>query len=141
MCSLLIWGRRDNVSKLQWQQFARGDVIDLQDDDDFHWGNAILGPDSIGWWRAAVVPGVPAKSLQGLVMGDAATVPAGKPYRMRTCRIDLDALEEAEEKSSGRKLDHYDILVLTYADLSASISEKLVKADGSVFGLAPTVIG
>lgn len=136
MSSLLVWARRDNEHAEQWKQFARGDVIDIREEDNWHWGNAIMGPDALGWWRVVIVEGTPAKALHGLVMGDPAP-DKPIPYRIRTHRIDIDALEAAE----GRKLEHWEALVVSFETIFGAIQQKLVMPDMTVIGLERTVLG
>lgn len=122
MCRALVWARRDNVTG-----FARGEVVEIRDDENFHWGNAVMGPNALGAWRCIEITGVPMRALISLQLNDAS---GG-----RTCRFDLDALEAAE----GR-LDHWDIIVINYEQAIAAIRLKPVVAN-AVFGEPEKVFG
>lgn len=96
MCSIVIFAKPDNDHPdpdLDHHKFKRGDVIDISDDDAMFWGHDVHGKTALGWWRVVVLPGVAAKDLQSLVMGDAAQLGDKDPPRLRSNRIDLDALE------------------------------------------------
>lgn len=122
MCSLLVWARRDNTTG-----FARGEVIEIHEEDNFHWGDAIMGPNSLGMWRCIEVPGTPSSAMLSLQLNDK----TGK----RTCFLDLDALEAQEED-----LVHWDILVITNELANAAIRMRpLVVA--AKFGEHPSVLG
>ena len=122
MCRVLVWARRDNTTG-----FSRGEVVEMRDDENFHWGDAVMGPNALGMWRCIEMPGVPVSSLVSLQMNDG----TGR----RTCRLDLDAIEAAE----GR-LDHWDVIVINYEQAIAAIRMNFVLID-AVFGEAANVIG
>lgn len=107
MASLLIWALPG------FAHFARGDVVDMREDDDFHWGDAVLGPNCTGQMRAMVVPGVPMSTFAAFGEGDPPSDRPGDVPRQRQIRLNLDALEAME----GRKVDAYEILVRSHADV------------------------
>lgn len=115
MCSILLWALPG------FNHLSRGDVVSIQESDDFHWGDAVVGPNCTGQMRALVVPEVPAAAFEALLHGDVPPLGAdgapltrpGEVLRVRKARLDLDALEAME----GRRVDHYEILVRSYADL------------------------
>lgn len=122
MCRVLVWARRDNVTG-----FSRGEVVEMRDDESFHWGDAVMGPNALGMWRCIEVTGVPVGALVSLQLNDATG--------QRTCRLDLDAIEAAE----GR-LDHWDIIVLNYEQAVAAIRMNPLVVD-AVFGAPANVFG
>lgn len=70
MCSILIFIKPDNDHpdpSLDWQRFKVGDVIDIAEADDFHWGDDIQGPGALGWWTVVVVPNVQKAQLEYLL--------------------------------------------------------------------------
>lgn len=105
MCSLLIWAKPDSApDKIpDWQKFKRGDVIEIHDDDNFHWGADVQGPQALGWWRVVVLPKIPAKDLISLVQNDAPGPDTGIeiPYLLRVNTVGLDALEVMEKDQAN----------------------------------------
>lgn len=70
MCSVLIFTKPDNDHEdptLDWQKFKCGDVVDISEFDNFHWGDAIQGPNAIGWWSVVVVTAVQKAQLAHLL--------------------------------------------------------------------------
>ena len=94
MCSILIFVKPDNIHSdptKQWQKFGVGDVIDINNDDSFFWGNDIQGPNALGWWRVIVLPRVPAKFLQGLLSSEILNRPDtdDAPRKLRIQKLDM----------------------------------------------------
>lgn len=96
MCSIVIFAKADNDHpdpNLDHLKFKRGDVIDISDDDAMFWGHDVHGNTPLGWFRVVVLPGVAAKDLQSLLMGDPMQLGDKDPPRLRANRINLDGLE------------------------------------------------
>lgn len=74
MCSILIFIKPDNNNNLDptmdWKKFKAGDVIDINEDDGFYWGEDIQGPNALGWWKVVVVPGVQKVQLAYLLASE-----------------------------------------------------------------------
>ena len=98
MCSLLIF----NVANVhpdptqQWTKFVAGDVIDIQDDDNFYWGDDIQGDNPLGLWTVVSIPGVAAADLISLAMGETTPNPPA-PYLLRTQTVDVASLQSASQ--------------------------------------------
>jgi hypothetical protein len=96
MASVLIFSRPSNnhlAGHVQTLQPERGDVVDIHARDDFHWGNAVMGPAALGWWQVVVVPGATLRDLGGLLTSSSGAMNEGTlSWRHRIWRIDLDAL-------------------------------------------------
>lgn len=97
MSSLFVFRRPSNNQLDGLQQTGqpeRGDVVDIQEDDLFDWGNAVR---TIGWWQVIVVPNAGLRELGALTKGSkderkyARTV-----WRHRIWSLNLDALGEGQ---------------------------------------------
>lgn len=98
MASVLVFSRRSNTQLrgvAQTHQPERGDVVDMRDDDLFHWGDAIAGPASIGWWQVLVVPGALTRNIGGLLTSSKSST-GTYAWRHRIWSVDLDRLSEGQ---------------------------------------------
>lgn len=137
MASMVIFAKPDNIHpdpKLDWTKFKRGDVIDIRDDDNFYWGEAVQGPQALNWWRVVTVPNTPAAALLSLAAGDSPSAD-GSAYRLRINSINLDMLE------FGKNLGITDRLTSDVPTLLAVRTVKPVIANPNVIGSDPRVIG
>lgn len=100
MSSLLVFAKPDNIHPdptQDWRKFKRGDVIDVNDDDNFFWGTDIQGKDALGWWRIVVLPGVPASQVLSMLFGDNMDpLNPDQPIRLRINQVNLDGLEQGQ---------------------------------------------
>lgn len=129
MCSVLIFAKPDNDHpdpKLDWTKFKRGDVIAARDDDNFFWGNDIQGPKALGWCRVVILPGVAASEL-GTLMGEEVLsypAPDNAPRKLRSVKVDLDAIEAEAVAVKGQPLDKAEAAAQTKVTLFAKVSVK-----------------
>lgn len=93
MCSVLIFNRNTNTSlKIQEQtgQPERGDVVDVNDNDNFFWGNA---PTTMDWWRIVIVPNATVQDILQLTLSNHdLTELQSVAWRYRVWSINLDTL-------------------------------------------------
>lgn len=102
MCSILVFAKADNSDAdpaIDTLKFKRGYIVDINDKDDFFWGEDIQGKNALGWWRIVLLPGVSAASMLGYCMGDPWSLVTNNYLRLRTKQIDLDAIEAAQGKA------------------------------------------
>lgn len=149
MCSLLVF----NLPNIhpdptqQWTKFTTGDVIEVQDDDNFQWGAAVQGPKALGWWHVVQIPGVPAAQLVALAMGASPPIPPA-PYLLRTQTINVQGLLAAAQSANVTpttlpKSATVPDVVLDQVTLLAQVSAKPPLVNQTVIGGAgqPPVIG
>lgn len=144
MCSVLIVGPSyppHPDPALQWQRLQPGDVVDIKDDDDFHWGSHIHCDPNDGtydWWIVVSVPGTTAADANGLIWSDPEPFPL-TPYRLRTSYIDLASFLEAHPIVIGPQ-EEPDIIV-DFASLISFRKQRPALDNDNVIGDPNSVIG
>lgn len=133
----MIFSRQSNTAlsgRQQTGQPERGDVVDIREDDNFHWGNAVMGPSALGWWQVVIVPNAGWKQLGGLLTGSNDDVSMGSlSWRHRIWSVDLDAIGVGQIPGG--------IWVVPYEKFIASASVKPQAIVSNEIGFAPNVIG
>jgi hypothetical protein len=135
MSSLMIFSRPSNNQlrgQHQTRQPERGDVVDIREDDLFHWGDAVMGPAALGWWQVIIVPNAGLRELGGLLTTSTASEDAFA-WRHRIWRIDLDQLGQGQLPGGT--------WVVPLESLLAAASLKAQALQESTVGQPATVIG
>lgn len=146
MCSILIFAKPDNDHPdptLDWQKFKRGDVVDIHEDDNFFWGNDIVGPNALGWWRVLVLPGVPKASMMGLLTEEKRSVLEldTSPRYLRANKVNIDAIEQQYVTETGKVIERTTILQKDETNFLKEVSLKAPWQNQNVIGDNLNVIG
>jgi hypothetical protein len=128
MCNVLVFIKPDNEHddpKQDWSKYKAGDVVDIVEKDKLHWGAAVEGPASLGWWRAVSVPGVRKEKLAHLLESGALPLVSLMPLSAAEVKHQkrLWALDLAQLKAS-----------MTLDELLAASYQKPLQPNLSVIG-------
>lgn len=93
MCNILMWARGSDSTLTPRQrttQPERGDVIDVNDDDDFHWG---LTPENSPEFQVVIIPGAKAADFAALQENNYHLVEVGTvAWRHRIWTVNMDLI-------------------------------------------------